>query len=392
MKSFELILSVAVFCLFAKALSAQPTLREAYEKHFLIGVALSEAHYTGEDPEVSQLITSEFNTVTAEVAMKWKYLHPHEDVYTFESADRFVEFGETNGMAIIGHTLIWHNDTPDWVFLDDEGAQVDRETLLKRMRDHIHTVMGHYRGRVKGWDVVNEALEWNGEFRDCPWLRIIGEDYLIRAFEFAREADPDAELYYNDFGLENEEKRIGALRLLRRLKDEGILPDGIGIQGHVNLNWPSAQQLEDTLNDFAAEGVKVMITEMDVDVLPSGRKTEMVDADATRRQEASSQLNPYQEGLPEEKQQELATRYAELFSIYLRHSDTIDRITFWGLGDGESWLNEFPIEGRTNYPLLFDRKLKKKPAYYSVISAAQTLTDSPSDDKHQRTASADDTE
>jgi len=229
---------------------------------------------------------------------------------------------------------------------------VSRDTLLARLRDHIHTVVGRYRGRIKGWDVVNEALNDDGTLRQTPWLAGLGEDYIAQAFRFAHEADPDAELYYNDYSLENAPKRRGALDLVRRLRDEGVPIAGVGLQGHDRMDWPTPAQQDSTIAAFAALGVHVMITELDIDVLPPD-------------------LNPYPDSLPDSVQAALAGRYAALFAVYLRHADAITRVTFWGVSDGDSWLNNWPVRGRRNYPLLFDRLHRPKPAFDAVIGVAR---------------------
>jgi endo-1,4-beta-xylanase len=255
------------------------------------------------------------------------------------------------------------------VFTDAAGRPVSRDTLLARMRDHIHTVVGRYRGRIQGWDVVNEALNEDGTLRSTPWLQIIGEDYLVKAFQFAHEADPQAELYYNDYSLENAPKRNGAIALIERLRAAGATVHGIGSQGHNKLDWPTPAQQDSTIVAFASLGLQVMITELDVDVLPP--VGEYRGADITYRAELQDRLNPYRNALPDTVQQALARRYAELFGVFLTRKDAISRVTFWGVADGDSWLNNWPVRGRTSYPLLFDRDGRPKPAFEAVIRAAQ---------------------
>ena len=312
----------------------------------------------------------QFNSITPENVLKWEAVHPRPGVYDFALPDRYVAFGERNGMFIVGHTLVWHNQTPAWVFQDSNGRAASRDTLLARMRDHILTVVGRYRGRIKGWDVVNEALNEDGSLRQSPWMRIIGPDYIAKAFQYAHEADPEAELYYNDYSLENPAKRAGAIALIERLRAEGIAVKAVGLQGHQTLDWPTAAAEDSTIAAFARSGVRVNITELDVDVLP--RTTSSQGAEVTMRvggREAT--LDPYAGGLPDSVQQALARRYAELFAVYLRHHDAIDRITFWGVRDGDSWLNNWPVRGRTNYPLLFDRDGRPKPAFDAVVRVAR---------------------
>jgi len=342
----------------------RPALREAFKNDFLIGASLSRSQIYEEDARVTALIVSQFNTITPENILKWALVHPAPDKYDFDAADRYVAFGEKHGMFIIGHTLVWHNQTPAWVFQDDKGNATNRETLLKRLRDHIATVVGRYKGRIKGWDVVNEALSQNGTMRQSPWMKIIGEDYLAKAFEFAHEADPDAQLYYNDYDLELPAKRKGAVALITRLKAHGVPITAIGLQNHNQMNWPSVADEDATISAFARLEIKVNVTELDVDVLPRPTKP---GADYALDIPATPQLNPYLNRLPDAVQQALANRYADLFRVYLKHRDAIDRVTFWCVTDGDSWLNNWPIRGRTNYPLLFDHSGQPKPAFNAVV-------------------------
>lgn len=353
--------------LLAAAATAQ-SLKEAYKPHFLIGAALNQGQFRETDTAGAALVRRHFNSITPENDMKWERIHPAPDRYNFEPADKYIEFGERNGMFIVGHTLVWHSQTPKWVFEDAEGKPLAREALLKRMRDHIFTVVGRYRGRVHGWDVVNEALNEDGTLRQSAWLKIIGEDYIARAFEYAQEADPKAELYYNDYSLESERKRNGAVELVKRLKAQGLKVTAIGTQHHDKLKYPTIEQMDATFTAFKALGVKVAVTELDVDVLPPA--TRRSTADVSVRVEASPDLNPYTAGLPDDVQAALAKRYAEIFGVFLKHRDAITRVTFWGVTDRVSWLNNFPVRGRTNYPLLFDREGKPKPAFQAVLDAA----------------------
>jgi endo-1,4-beta-xylanase len=353
----------------AASVRGASSLKEAFKGRFLIGVAVDSAQILERDTRGVGLVRAQFNSITAENALKWERVHPAPGRYEFGLSDRFVAFGEKNNMFVVGHTLIWHNQTPQWVFEDEGGKRVTREELLARMRDHIHTVLGRYKGRIKGWDVVNEAIVDDGSFKQSPWLEIIGEEYLVKAFQFAHEADPGAELYYNDFSVENIPKRRGVIRLIRMLRDAGVKVAGIGMQGHYLLEWPTAGQLDSTINEFAALGVNVMITELDVDLLP--RASWGADAEISRRFAYKEDLNPYKDGLPDDQQQKLARRYAELFRVFVKNSEKINRVTFWGVEDGNSWLNNFPVEGRTNYPLLFDREGKPKQAFQAVLGTAK---------------------
>jgi endo-1,4-beta-xylanase len=355
--------------LFAQAQTA-PTLKEAYQEVFRIAAALNQVQFEERDPRGSPIIAAQFNTISPENVLKWQSLHPRPDEYTFDAADHYVDFGEKHKMFIVGHCLVSHSQTPRSVFQDDKGEPVSREVLLDRMRDHIRTVVGRYKERIAGWDVVNEALNEDGTLRDSPWRRIIGDDYLIKAFQFAHEADPQAELYYNDYALEIEAKRKGAVQLIRTLKAAGAAINGVGLQDHNRMDWPTVRQEAETIEAFAALGVRVNISELDIDVLP--RTTQQNSADVSNTAARSADSNPYASGLPDDRQQALARRYAELFDVFVQHKDVIGRVTFWGVTDADSWLNNFPTRGRTNYPLLFDRQGKPKPAFEAVLQKAKT--------------------
>ena len=347
------------------------TLKEAFSGDFLIGTALNERQILGEDQRGQDLATRHFNAVTAENVMKWEIIHPEPGEYDFEAADAMIDLAEENDMFVVGHTLVWHSQTPEWVFQDEDGEQLSRDELLERMRDHIHTVVERYRGRVDGWDVVNEAILDDGSMRQSPWHQIIGKDYLIKAFEYAREADPDAELYYNDYSLEIPEKRQGAIELVEYLQENGAPITGIGTQGHFGLNYPSLENVELTVTKFAELGIDVMVTELDIDVLPPAM--DYMGADVSVSAELSDELNPYEDALPDSVQRQLTDRYRDLFEIYVNHSDKISRVTFWGVQDGDSWKNNWPVGGRTNYTLVFGRNWEPKPAFYAIVEVAKEM-------------------
>lgn len=346
-------------------------LKDVYRDAFMIGTALNSSQIYEEDVNGVRLIEKHFNAITPENITKWEHIHPGPGEYNFGPADRFVEFGEKNGMHMVGHTLVWHSQTPGWVYRDDQGNLLDREALLERMRDHIHTVVGRYKGRFHAWDVVNEALNDDGTMRETHWYNIIGKDYLLKAFEYAHEADPEAELLYNDYSLENPAKREGAVRLIKYLQENGAPVTGIGTQGHWHIPHPSLEEIDQTIAEFAALGIDVMVTELDIDVLPAAWNYS--GADISKVAVMEDGLDPYTEGLPDDVQQELADRYRDIFELFLRHRDVITRVSFWGVTDGDNWKNNFPVLGRTNHPLLFDREWQPKPAYYSVVEVAEEV-------------------
>ena len=363
-KNFIAIPFIAIGILVATAgVRAQTTLKDAFKNDFLIGVAINQRQFDNDDQRGDPIIKAQFNAISPENILKWESVHPEPGKYDFTEADRYVEFGEANHMTIVGHTLVWHHQTPRWVFQDTNGNPVTREVLLQRMRDHIHTVVGRYKGRIRIWDVVNEALLDNGKLRKSPWERIIGDDYIEKAFRYAHEADPDAVLRYNDYSLENEPKRSGAIALIKKLQTEGVPVAAIGLQDHVQMDWPTAEQEDATISDFARLGLKVMITELDVNVLGWKRTAEITEM------ANQGTVNAYANGLPPAVQQELAKRYADLFRVFVKHRDDISLVTFWGVTDGDSWLN---LGGRVNYPLLFDRAGQPKPAFGAIIQVART--------------------
>jgi endo-1,4-beta-xylanase len=303
-----------------------------------------------------------------ENALKWERVHPQPETYDFSLTDQYVALGEKHHMFIVGHTLVWHSQTPDWVFQDTQGKPISREALLTRLHDHIFTVVGRYKGRIQSWDVANEALNDDGTMRDSKWKQIIGDDYLIKAYQWTHEADPSAELNYNDYSLELPAKRQGAVELVKKLQAAGIKVAVVGVQGHDNLDWPSTASEDETIDAFAKLGVKVAITELDIDVLPA---MESHTADISLHIKSDLRLNPYPKELPDAVQKDLARRYADLFGIFLKHRDVMSRVTLWGVTDADSWRNDWPVKGRTSYPLLWDRAGNPKLAYDAVIKASR---------------------
>lgn len=355
----------------ASAQSA-PTLKQAYSGYFKIGAALNANQFSGVDKKGAELVKAQFNTISPENVLKWEHVHPQLGKYDFAEGDKYVAFGEANGMFIIGHTLVWHSQTPRWVFQDANGQPLTRDSLLARMHDHITAVVGRYKGRIQGWDVVNEALNEDGTLRPSPWKTIIGDDYIEKAFQYAHEADPSAELYYNDYNLENAPKRNGAAALVKRLKAAGLTITAVGSQAHDKLWLENVAKHDTTISVLGALGVKVNITELDVDVLPAATRNRTADVSVRVEQQSggASAVNPYVAGLPDSLQQALAKRYSDFFQLFMKHRGVVDRVTLWGVGDGDSWLNDWPMPGRTNYPLLFDRQDLPKPAFKAVIDAA----------------------
>ncbi|GHE35198.1 endo-1,4-beta-xylanase [Sphingobacterium griseoflavum] len=348
---------------------ADHSLKEAYSDKFFIGTALNLTQIKGRNPKALEVLERHFNSIVAENCMKSMYLQPKEGEFFFDDADAFVALGEKNNMHIVGHTLIWHSQTPSWFFVDKDGQQVSREVLIDRMKQHITTVVSRYKGRIHGWDVVNEAVLDNGEWRKSKFYEIIGEDFVRLAFEFAHAADPNAELYYNDYSTANPTKRNGIARMVKQVLDQGGRVHAIGMQEHHGLDNPPLEEVEQTILTFAGLGTKVMVTEMDISVLPHARPN--MGAEISETYAYREALNPYTKGLPDSAMQALGDRYTEFFKLYLKHQDKITRVTMWGISDADSWKNGFPIRGRTDYPLLFDRAYEPKPFVSELVTLAK---------------------
>jgi len=341
-------------------------LKDAIGKYCLIGAAINQWQSDGQVPEGDAIIDKHFNCAVAENCMKPETLAPAEGIFDFRVADKFVSYCQQHKLKVLGHCLVWHSQAPDWWFTNGYTASpASKEVLKERIIKHIKTVVGHYKGQVHGWDVVNEAIEDDGSFRKSPYYNLLGEEFIEIAFRTAHEADPAAELYYNDYSMAGQAKREAVCRLVKKLKDKGLRIDGVGMQSHNGLDYPDLVEYEKSIDAFAACGVKVMITELDLNVLPSPES--FGGADIAQNFEYQQKLNPYTAGLPADKQKEVDQRWLQLFNIYYKHRDQISRINLWGVSDGGSWLNGWPIKGRTNYPLLFDRQYKEKPIISEII-------------------------
>jgi endo-1,4-beta-xylanase len=342
------------------------SLSGAFEPHFRVGVAVAPSSV--DDAAIVDVIEQQFNHLSPENLLKWSSVHPEPDTYFFDFADEYVTFGEERGMTIYGHVLVWHQQVPDWVFRDEGGQDVTADVLLGRLREHITMVGGRYGGRIQYWDVVNEAFNDDGSLRDTPWRRILGDDYVAQVFQLADELLPDSKLVYNDFSLASANKRRGAVAMVNDLKSRGIRIDAIGEQGHYNMTYPAVSQLEQMFEDFSALDVEVLITELDIDVLPNDSGIQ--GADLGQSEAFDAKYNPYPMCLPQAKDEELSQRWRTLFEVFVRHAADIEAVTFWGVSDAQSWLNNWPVQGRTNYPLLFNRDLTAKSALKSVLDTA----------------------
>ncbi len=336
-------------------------LKDKFKNDFLIGAAISAVQVDGKDAVAAKLIPRQFNSITPENVMKSAEIHPTWDRYNFKPADDFVTYGQIHHMFIVGHTLIWHSQLSPFA----QRIQ-SADSLRLFMQEHIRTVAGRYAGKVNSWDVVNEALNEDGSLRKSIFLEKLGPAYLVEAFRLAEKAASNTLLYYNDYNIEHPAKRKGAIELIKNIQASGARIDGVGIQGHWRLGQVPFKDIEQSILEYAALGIKIAITELDINVLP--RPERMSGAEVSQHFAPDPKLNPYPNGLPQAIQEQLKSDYETLFRIFLKHKANISRVTFWGVYDGQSWLNNWPVKGRTNYPLLFDRKGEAKPAYQGVIT------------------------
>ena len=339
--------------------SGPVTLKEAYKNDFLIGTALNSQQIEEKDSNAAKLVPEQFSAATPENIMKAEIIHPQWGIYNFDPADKMINYGKKHDILITGHTLIWHSQLPAYA-----RNIKDVDSFKTFFNNHITTIASRYNGKIYSWDVVNEALEEDGTMRKSVFLNKLGEDFVTEAFRLAQKAAPNTELYYNDYNIEQPKKRAGAIAIIKKIQAAGVRIDGVGIQGHWHLNKVPLKEIEQSIHEFSALGIKVMFTELDIEVLPRNFQ----GADVSQRVASNPELNPYVNGLPDSVQQQLANDYESLFKLFLKYKDKVTRVTFWGVADGNSWLNGWPVRGRTNYPLLFDRQYKPKPAYYKVIA------------------------
>src|SRR6185312_1979564 len=365
------------------------SLKDAFRQDFLIGTALNVPEIEGEDARADSLIEQQFDAATPENVMKAALIHPAWNTYRFDLADKLVAFAQKNNIRINAHTLIWHSQLPAFM-----RHMQDADSVRQFFVNHITTVAGRYDGKVYSWDVVNEALNEDGTLRKSIFLRKLGPGYIVEAFRLAQRAAPHTQLYYNDYGIENPKKRAGAIDIVRQIQAAGVRIDAVGIQGHWHLGKVPFKEIAESIDAFAALGVKVNFTELDISVLPNPLRGNTADVNARAAVAAgardgrgggaggardgrgggagvSASANPWPNGLPDSVQDRLAADYAALFRLFMEHRKQIGRVTFWGVGDGVSWLNDWPVRGRTNYPLLFDRNYAPKKAFYSVIDASR---------------------
>jgi len=329
-------------------------LKDYYKQYFPIGVSVMPFNLRGDE---SELILQQFNSLTPENSMKMAPIHPEENRYSWALSDSIVAFAQRNGLKVRGHNLCWHNQVPSWMFKDSSGKTVSKEVLLQRLKDHITTVVSRYKGKIYAWDVVNEAIsdKLDEYLRPSTWYQVCGEDYIANAFDFAHAADPNAILFYNDYNEISSIKREKIYKLVKSLKDAGVPIGGVGLQGHWAINEPSREQLDSTLKKFADLGLAVQITELDISVYPKEH-----NARERRPEDADTAFTP-------EKENKQIDEYKMCFELFRKYRKVISGVTFWNVSDRHSWLDNFPVRGRKDYPLLFDKNLEPKKAYWQVV-------------------------
>jgi endo-1,4-beta-xylanase len=338
-------------------------LKDYFANDFKIGTAISTRALKNNDEHILELVAREFNAITTENALKWEPVHPSENEWNLTVLDRYIEFAQKHNMYTQGHVLVWHSQVPKSLFTNQNGTPISKEVLQKRMDNHISFLVERYKGKIHSWDVVNESVTPEDGYRKSQWYTILGPEFMERAFQLTHEVDPACHLLYNDYGMTNPKRRDFVVNLVKAYKRKGIPIHGIGMQGHFSLESPSISEIEKSIEAFAATGLKVHFTELDVDVLPAKWEN---SAEVSTNIKYNKTLNPYVDGLPKAIEDKFTQRYEALFKLFLKHRDKIERVTFWGVSDDLSWKNNFPVRGRTNYPLLFDRQHKPKDAYFAI--------------------------
>lgn len=329
-------------------------LKDFYKDYFSMGVAVGPRNLSGDE---ATLIKRHYNSITAENAMKMGPLQPREGYFFWRDADSIVNFATRNNIKVRGHNLCWHEQTPNWIFTGKDGKQVSKEVLLQRLKDHIFTVAERYKGKIYAWDVVNEAIDDNPNnfLRNSKWFEICGIDFIIKAFEYAHEADPNAKLFYNDYNTERPEKRERIYKLLKLLKEQGVPIHGVGLQAHWSLEEPTEQELRKAITQYASLGLEIQFTEVDMSIYKWEKE---------RREKRADESDAFTDELEEQQ----AKQYEMVFRVMREYKNVVSNVTFWNVSDRYTWLDQYPVRGRKNYPLLFDTQLKPKKAYWSVIN------------------------
>jgi len=364
--SYFLIVICLFSCVNTNVSSSQTftkSLKSHFENKFFIGAAINESTILGKDDKSYQIVNNQFNSITPENSLKWMYIQPKPNQFDFNTADQYVQMGLDNGMYIIGHALVWHAQLAEFM-----QETKNKNEFRSHVENHINRLVKRYKGKIDAWDVVNEAFEEDGKLRNSIFYKNMGENYIEKVFKLAEKLDPEADLIYNDYNLYKPKKRNAVIEMVKQFKANGTKISGVGVQAHWGLNYPTIDEIEQIIYDFHIAGVSVSFTELDISVLPN--PWELVGAEVNQnfsKFEGDPKMNPYPDNLPNEVALKLANRYYDIFRLFVKHSDKIERVTFWGVTDKYSWLNDWPIKGRINYPLLYDRNYKSKEAYRKVL-------------------------
>lgn len=376
MKKFKyitvIIIIYSVFCCAQKKQINAPvkeSLANHFEGLFYVGAALNEDTILDLDNKSKAIVSKEFNSISPENSLKWMFVQPEYNQFNFKVADDYVKYGIENNMYVVGHALIWHSQLSEFV-----SSIEDKNKFYQVVENHINKLVSRYKNKIDAWDVVNEAFNEDGTLRESVFFNNMGKNYIQEVFKLASQADPNADLIYNDYNLYKTEKRKAILKMVQSIKSKGVKISGIGVQAHWDLNSPSIKEIEQIILDISNIGCSVSFTELDISVLPS--PWELVGAEVNQnftQFEGDKRMNPYPKDLPEFLSIKLAKRYQDIFNLFVKHKDKISRVTFWGVSDKHSWLNDWPIKGRTNYPLLFDKNYQTKQAYKSLIEIKTKL-------------------
>ncbi len=357
------LLSGCCNCSSQKAAEEAVGMKDYTANYFVLGAAINTDQIIGADVEGVDAIKLHFSSISPENCLKPEEVHPSEDVYEWTIQDEYVDFGLRNNMYIHGHTLVWHSQTPDWFFFDENGNLASYELAKSRMEEHIATVVGRYKGKIDSWDVINESVLEGGVMRPSYWYQILGDDMYEIAFAAAAKADPDAKLYLNDYGMTDPGRRDKYVEIVKRLQSKGIKIDGMGLQGHWGMTSPSIDEIQKTIDMFAELGLKVSISELDMTILPRPQGN---SAAVDLNYGYDNSFDPYKGNFPQEPLHDWNYRMQQFFQLFKDNADKIERVTVWGVSDADSWLNNWPIQGRYDYATLLTRQHRIKPVGFWI--------------------------
>ena len=359
------LLSGCCNCPKESAADQNPGIRQFTDKYFALGTALNTDHIIGADIEGVQTTLKHFAAISPENCLKPEEVHPAENRYEWTIPDAYVEFGVKNHLFVHGHTLVWHSQCPDWFFFDEKGDTASYDLLKQRLEDHIATIVGRYKGKINSWDVINESVIEGGAQRQSYWYKILGDDMYEIAFAAAAKADPEAELYLNDYGMTDPGRRERYVEIIKRLQSKGIRIDGMGLQGHWGMESPTLDEIQKSIDMFAEIGVKVSISELDMSILPRPNWGNTAAVELFFKGDANS--DPYKGNFPQEPLHDWNYRMQQFFQLFKDNADKLERVTVWGVADGDSWLNNWPIQGRYDYGTLITRNHRIKPVDFWIM-------------------------